>query len=220
MAIKINGKDLAKRIINWQEVEKVMLNGSQIWPSETPSPYIYIDADFTNYSLPQWWSGSNTFSFTDKWLYYSAWWAWNGYVTYGGLDLTTATKLVSIGRYYLTPVQDREETPFWRWRPNVFWWQMLNSPAGRLYYRIPWRSIWPVLYLTHTLIEWFYTAYIENDLVNWAVTYTLTYPSWDQETLSDTLTSSEINSIKQDTSYQIWFRASTIISGVKIYIYY
>lgn len=36
MAIKINWKDLAKRIINWQEVQKVMLNGSQIWPNTIP----------------------------------------------------------------------------------------------------------------------------------------------------------------------------------------
>lgn len=37
MAIKINGKNLAKRIINWQEVVKVMLNWAEIRPNEVPS---------------------------------------------------------------------------------------------------------------------------------------------------------------------------------------
>lgn len=36
MAIKINWKDLQKRIINGKEVEKVMCNGVQIRPSSTP----------------------------------------------------------------------------------------------------------------------------------------------------------------------------------------
>lgn len=36
MAIKIDWKDLSKRIINGKEVEKVMLNGVQIWPDVTP----------------------------------------------------------------------------------------------------------------------------------------------------------------------------------------
>lgn len=36
MAIKINGKDLSKRIINWHEVEKVIRNGVQIRPESTP----------------------------------------------------------------------------------------------------------------------------------------------------------------------------------------
>ena len=36
MAIKYNGLDLQKRIINWKEVSKVMYNGTQIRPSVVP----------------------------------------------------------------------------------------------------------------------------------------------------------------------------------------
>lgn len=36
MAIKYNWRDLVKRIINGREVEKVMYNGSQIWPNAVP----------------------------------------------------------------------------------------------------------------------------------------------------------------------------------------
>lgn len=48
MAIKLNWKDLAKRIINGREVGRVVLNGVQIWPTSTPptpvyTPWIYWD---------------------------------------------------------------------------------------------------------------------------------------------------------------------------------
>lgn len=49
MAIKINGKDLAKRIINGQEVEKVMCNWVQIRP-DVPmfDDYLYFEANEIN----------------------------------------------------------------------------------------------------------------------------------------------------------------------------
>ena len=43
MAIKINWKDLQKRIINGKEVEKVMYNGVQIRPSSTPPTPTFDD---------------------------------------------------------------------------------------------------------------------------------------------------------------------------------
>lgn len=54
MAIKINGKDLAKRIINWQEVEKVMLNWAEIRPNEVPpvsNDYLCFTANQSNSTL-------------------------------------------------------------------------------------------------------------------------------------------------------------------------
>lgn len=45
MAIKINWKNLQKRIINGKEVEKVMLNGVQIRPSATPSWWEFYYSD-------------------------------------------------------------------------------------------------------------------------------------------------------------------------------
>lgn len=54
MAIKINGKDLAKRIINWQEVEKVMLNWAEIRPNSTPpvfNDYLCFTANQSNSTL-------------------------------------------------------------------------------------------------------------------------------------------------------------------------
>jgi hypothetical protein len=43
MAIKINWKDLQKRIINWKEVEKVMCNWVQIRPESLPDDYLCFE---------------------------------------------------------------------------------------------------------------------------------------------------------------------------------
>ena len=54
MAIKINGKDLAKRVINWHEVEKVMLNWTEIRPNSTPpvfNDYLCFTANQSNSTL-------------------------------------------------------------------------------------------------------------------------------------------------------------------------
>ena len=51
MAIKINGKDLVKRIINWQEVSKVILNGSQIRPTYQQYVNYHVVSNFV------WWGG-------------------------------------------------------------------------------------------------------------------------------------------------------------------
>lgn len=52
MAIKINGKDLSKRIINWHEVEKVIRNGVQIRPESTPPAF----DDYLNFYVMNPWS--------------------------------------------------------------------------------------------------------------------------------------------------------------------
>lgn len=50
MAIKINWEELQRRIISWQDVEKVMLNGVQIRPEQTPADnYLcFTSADANN----------------------------------------------------------------------------------------------------------------------------------------------------------------------------
>ena len=58
MAIKINGKDLAKRIINWQEVQKVMLNWAEIRPNEIPpvDDYLCFTANEPNCTIQLSWA--------------------------------------------------------------------------------------------------------------------------------------------------------------------
>lgn len=57
MAIKINGKDLAKRIINGQEVQKVMLNWAEIRPNEVPpvDDYLCFTANEPNCTIQLSW---------------------------------------------------------------------------------------------------------------------------------------------------------------------
>lgn len=59
MAIKIDWKDLSKRIINGKEVEKVMLNGIQIWPEvtpPTPTPVPPLTADWFHVPCQEEWN--------------------------------------------------------------------------------------------------------------------------------------------------------------------
>lgn len=63
MAIKIDNKDLSKRIYNWQEVQRVILNGSQIRPTEESHIDYHVISDFT------WWGG-----WGGGWLPW--WWGW------------------------------------------------------------------------------------------------------------------------------------------------
>lgn len=73
MAIKIDNKDLQRRIINGQDVQKVILNWSQIWPTEVPYVDYHVISDFTGgwgwwwgwggWGLPWWW----TFTWGSQW---------------------------------------------------------------------------------------------------------------------------------------------------------
>lgn len=58
MAIKIDNKDLSKRIYNWQEVQRVILNGSQIRPTEEEHIDYHVISNFWWWSawwIPWWW---------------------------------------------------------------------------------------------------------------------------------------------------------------------
>ena len=54
MAIKIDGQDLLKKFIGWQEIVRIYKNGGEIRPNTVPpvQPTYHIISDFTQWSLP------------------------------------------------------------------------------------------------------------------------------------------------------------------------
>lgn len=75
MTIKYNWRDLAKRIINGREVEKVIYNWTQIRPSQSPSAGIYHNATLWLLSYSVNWT--NWITIADKDLWASAlYWQW------------------------------------------------------------------------------------------------------------------------------------------------
>ena len=225
MAIKINGKDLAKRIINWQEVQKVMLNGYQIRPSTSPS-YLYIPWDFTNSSLPSDWriySGSSVAEFTTNWLtkndasVYSIvglWTRGNWISVPYVFTLTDAIKIKSIQEWYLEPSEIAND----RSTVTVWWWRATNII-------VPWNELRTFLYyskqshertmfvqanetIDHATMyriwslsgDWVYTLTTETDLNTWELSFTVSWPNWFSQSMTDTLSSADIAAIKTCTN--------------------
>ena len=54
MAIKIDGQDLLKKFIGWQEIVRIYKNGGEIRPNTVPpvQPTYHVISDFTQWSLP------------------------------------------------------------------------------------------------------------------------------------------------------------------------
>lgn len=70
MAIKINWQDLQKRIISWQEVERVILDETQIRP-ERYIIYWPFSTSAESWVLPEWWTSNQYVSIIttgNKWV--------------------------------------------------------------------------------------------------------------------------------------------------------
>lgn len=128
MAIKINWKDLQKRIINGKEVEKVMLNLVQIWPEATPpvaDDYLCFTAAESNCLIQldhgQWYFLDFEYSYDKV--------TWNDYPRWGGTPLR------------LTNVWDKI---YWRNKsttPQSVWWEGYRFNLWKCY------ASWDVNYM-------------------------------------------------------------------------
>ena len=225
MAIKINGKDLAKRIINGQEVEKVMLNGAQIRPSTSPS-YLYIPWDFTNGSLPSNWriyAWSSDSEFTTNWLtkndssVYSVvgvWTTGNWTTVPYVFTLTDAIKIKSIQERYLETSEIAND----RSMVTVWWGRATNTI-------VPWNELRTFLYYSKQAHErrmfvqsnetidqatrqriwslsgdWVYMLTTETDLNTWELSFTVSWPNWFLQSMTDTLSGADTAAIKTCTN--------------------
>ena len=102
MAIKINWKDLQKRIINWIEVEKVMCNWVQIRPESLPDDYLCFElansssgtATLTKYGTPT--EVSLEYSYDKS--------TWTDYTMWNSLSLTIWQKIY---------MRNKSTTPTW-----------------------------------------------------------------------------------------------------------
>lgn len=236
MAIKINGKDLAKRIINWVEVEKVMANGSQIRPTSTPpTPTdIHIHADFTNYSMPSWWIyGSQNFTYTDKWLLSTETWQGSSYVQYRPnwqtptFDLSSAKRIVTVWQIYYVPSPNppHNEFIYWQWWNFVFaavagCSSVFDPEINSISLKFPLDSTYADWASFMGWTEGYATGTLEANLESWLVEYSLQGVWTTLVTLVDTLSASQLATLKQQTEFLVSFRAQAIVSTQDIYIYY
>jgi hypothetical protein len=86
MTIKYNWRDLAKRIINGREVEKVIYNWTQIRPSQSPTPnYLCFTAESANSTVKL----NKRWNTTDVSLEISNnWTTWNDYTIWSTITLS------------------------------------------------------------------------------------------------------------------------------------
>lgn len=137
MAIKINWKDLQKRIINWVEVEKVMCNWVQIRPESTPTfaAWIYWNQSLEIISVSD--DETNRITIADKDI-----WAvdneelWLAYQWGNNRGNAPQTQVVTIS----WPVDTT-----WRWPWNYYTSQrFISTGDGKIYSPINRNLRWEV----------------------------------------------------------------------------
>lgn len=128
MAIKINWKDLQKRIINWKEVSKVMLNWTQIRPSK----WREYDIDISNFKSTtsySWLSWRRAWCFSMDWMKY--------YVSQGNATLNEYTLN---NKYDLSSASETHSlTAGWE--------------VHQVYISPDWRHLWCVTYYGSTYLR-------------------------------------------------------------------
>ena len=72
MAIKIDGQDLLKKFIGWQEIVRIYKNGGEIRPNTVPptppQPAYHIVGDFTQWVIPSWWLVNWDYTLDSAWI--------------------------------------------------------------------------------------------------------------------------------------------------------
>lgn len=106
MAIKINWKDLAKRIVDGKEVERVILDWAEIWPNPTPHINYHVINDFTGTTgtYPSGWTGGTWVWISPSGMYSITW--QNATATYTMPSLMNAKKITIISKFHWEPWYD------------------------------------------------------------------------------------------------------------------
>lgn len=134
MAIKINSKNLTKRVIDGKEVEKVILNWAEIRPNEVPHINYHVINDFSSWgSLPWWWSTSSwDVTISSDWVSSTTW--QTAKISYTMMpSLANAKKIEIIYQFHRVPWEDINKLaiqswlwPITRWgvRRDGLWWSL------------------------------------------------------------------------------------------------
>lgn len=239
MSIKYGSHDLVKRIIDWHNVEKVIYNGNQIWPSSPqPQPTYHIVWDFTQWSLPSWWSSTyGGVSYSNNWISLDTT-GWTDYVTIKNQNsmpsLVNASRIKIDYDFYRTDVW--ESRGKWGWWIYTSQWSQWNN---QLFISGIGGEDWPdegdsgVFQFWKTIDEengtvlnnpviWKYTLSVDFDLITQKVTQTLTYPD---PSISSTLTFFTYNNIplvlrNYGDEFRITLFEWITMSDMNMYIWY
>ena len=232
MAIKIDNKDLSKRIYNWQEVQRVILNGSQIRPTEESHIDYHVISNFWWWSawwIPWWWGWFDVEP-TNDWVV--AWRGRVGKLTYSSVSwmpsLANATKIQIVIKYSWTPDLSIREPLNAELKSE---WTTLESWWGEVTY---WNSSWGWGHTIHVygsgkfsrfynVSSWDYTSTITYDLVDLSNVpiMSTTWPSWFSSTDAtiSNFTIEQVNAIKASNVFTVEIREWIVLKSVDFYIW-
>ena len=234
MGITYGSHNLVKRIIDGHNVEKVIYNGNQIWPS-SPQPTYHVMSDFTQWGLPSWWYSSyGSVSHSNDWISLNTSW-WTDYVTIN--NLLDMPSLVNASRVKID--YDFYRTDVWESRGKWGWWIYNSQWNDQLFISGIGGEDWPdegdsqvtqfwktiddenVTVLNNPVI-WKYTLSIDFDLVTQKVTQILTYPDPSVSSTLTFFTNANIPLVLRNygDEFRITLYEWITISDMNMYIWY
>lgn len=235
MAIKINNKDMSRRVYNDEDVQRVILNWSQIRPTEIPHIDYHVISDFTwwwgwwGWGVPDWWE-------TDEWVVTD----WNGirsrtwqtvHARYTWMpSLLNAKRIEIITEFYWNWLYNINEMAFANYivnpsyeQPNC-WWYLYHDewdrwhPLIRLY---EWVTISQPLYRTESWIYFLKTKFeLEQEWWQDIKVYTKE-PEEEVYRLKNaqSITELQVQKIRESQYFDLRLWQSVIVKKVDFYIY-
>lgn len=231
MAIKINNKNLQKRIINGKEVEKVILNWSQIRPTEILHIDYHIIGDFTGWWgwwLPWWWEAGSWVIVDEDWIRSETWQTVHARYTWMP-SLLNAKKIEIITKFYWDWLYDINEMAFTNYivnplyeYPNIGWylyhddWNRWN-PIIRYYGQATFSQL-----LTRTQ-EWIYLMkteiHLEREWWPWIFIFTKKEGEEYVQKNSQSMSPWDIQRVRESQYFDLWLWQSVVVKKVDFYIY-
>ena len=227
MAIKINNKNLARRVINWQDVQRVVLNWSQIRPTSQP----HIDYHVIS-NRGTWWGGGGWSGVPWGWgiwgstvigeTWVSNWGTWEtANLQYNWLpSLLNAYKVEIIYSFYRdwTDVSTPFESYLLHGSEDSYRAKIYKQGAAwTLYFQIS--SQWYQTYIADYPGRGDYVMTAVLDLENETATLTLSWPSSYKKELEISLTDADIYEIRHSDEFWVYLNDWVRLSRVDFYVY-
>ena len=230
MAIKINNKNLARRVINWQDVQRVILNWSQIRPTEQK----YIDYHIIS-KWGRWWGWG-------PWWWVPWWWStwWSTVIGETGVSNGGTWQTANLNYNWLPSLRNAYKVEI----IYSFYWEVTNQPSlfcpfqASLYtrtylgYQARIRSMWGSdnrymfeFYLTpywaypaiSHLTTWNYTITNIIDFENETATWKMRWP-WIDESY-DATREIQYGVIKLSDSFWVYLNDWVSLSRIDFIVY-
>lgn len=230
MAIKINNKNLARRVINWQDVQRVILNWSQIRPTGQPHIDYHVISNRGTWGwggwgwIPWWWGVWWSTAVGESGI--TNWWdtgtgsQWTANLKYNWLpSLLNAYKVEIIYSFYWnqTETYNYPFESFLEYNSSVTYESTINKVSQeRLLWLRPFVQSW---YIMRDLSAWDYVMTAVLDLENESATLTLEWPNWFSQEIEASLTSTQIFNIRHSTDFWVILDDGVRLSRVDFFVY-